>query len=277
MRSPCPARMKERHGRALFCSTLLALLTAQGLANEPSATSVYDAIASETPDEAVPEISTRELQAILESGEAVVFDARPFEEFALGHIEGAVNLAAKPGVPMSLYVSDVAEADRLLKRNKSTAIVLYCNGPFCPKSRLLAMELIAAGYQNIRRYQLGIPLWRALGGAVVVEPPGFRHILANDRTAVFVDARDPQASAQRSIPGSMNIPRNSLDTEIKAAKEDGRLPMTDHNTRIIVFGSNGIEAREVAVALAAEAFHNVAYFDGSFEQLTSRPVFMRRL
>jgi hypothetical protein len=53
--------------------------------------------------------------------------------------------------------------------------------------------------------------------------------------------------------------------------------MTDHNTRIIIFGSNGNEAREVAKAITAEAFQNVAYFDGSFEQLMSRPVFMRRL
>ncbi|MGH8223796.1 MAG: rhodanese-like domain-containing protein, partial [Woeseiaceae bacterium] len=126
-------------------------------------------------------------------------------------------------------------------------------------------------------YQLGTTVWRALGGTVVVEPPGFRHILDNDKTAVFVDARDPQSFSERSIPGSVNIPRSALIDQIKVAKEDGRLPMTDHNTRIIVFGSNGREAREVAVALAAQAFHNVAYFDGSFEQLTSRPVFMRRL
>ncbi|MGH8221685.1 MAG: rhodanese-like domain-containing protein, partial [Woeseiaceae bacterium] len=145
--------LTKRQGRAVC--TLLALLTVQGMAQEPAVTSIFDAIAGETNDEVAPEISTRELQAILESGEAIVFDSRPFEEFALGHIEGAVNLAAKPGVPMSFYVSDVAEADRVLKKNKSTAIVLYCNGPFCQKSKLLAGELVAEGYKNVRRYQLG--------------------------------------------------------------------------------------------------------------------------
>jgi hypothetical protein len=55
--------------------------------------------------------------------------------------------------------------------------------------------------------------------------------------------------------------------EVFAAKNDGRLPMEDHNTRIIVFGEDGKQAREVAEAVAREAFHNVTYFAGSYEAL----------
>jgi hypothetical protein len=36
------------------------------------------------------------------------------------------------------------------------------------------------------------------------------------------------------------------------------------------------EAREVAEALTAQAFHNVAFFDGTYSQLISRPVVTRR-
>jgi hypothetical protein len=32
-------------------------------------------------------------------------------------------------------------------------------------------------------------------------------------------------------------------TEASQAKDDGRLPMTDHNTRIFVVGTNGAESR----------------------------------
>jgi rhodanese-related sulfurtransferase len=112
---------------------------------------------------------------------------------------------------------------------------------------------------------------------MAIEPAGLRHILDSDRTAVFIDTRDPLSFANSYIPRSVNLPYTDLQSGIKSAKDDGRLPMTDHNTRIIIFGSNGNEAREVAKALTAEAFQNVAYFDGSFEQLMSRPVFMRRL
>jgi rhodanese-related sulfurtransferase len=43
--------------------------------------------------------------------------------------------------------------------------------------------------------------------------------------------------------------------------------MEDHNTRIIVFGQDGNQARGVAEALAREAFHNVAYFAGAYEAI----------
>lgn len=265
------ARMTARSA-----AVVVALWTLISHGQEPTQLNVYDAVSHE-PNDPVPEITTQELFNVLATGEAVVFDARPFDEFSLGHIDGSVSLAAKPDVPMSIYVSDVAEADRLLKKNKSANIVVYCNGLYCKKSKLLAAELVAAGYLNVRRYQLGIPLWRALGGVMAIEPAGLRHILANDRTAVFIDTRDPEAFADSHIPGSVNLPHTDLLPGIKAAKDDGRLPMTDHNTRIVIFGSSGNEAREVAKALTVEAFHNVAYFDGTFEQLMSRPVFMRRL
>ena len=87
-----------------------------------------------------------------------MLDARPYREYAMGHIPGALNVAAKPGVPIAQYVSDVAEIGRLLNNDKTAALVLYCNGPFCGKSKRLSAELIEAGYANVRRYQLGIPV-----------------------------------------------------------------------------------------------------------------------
>ncbi len=110
------------------------------------------------------EISTEELETILATGSATVLDARPFLEFAISHIPGAVNVAPKPGVPMSMYVSDIAEIGRLVRGNKAAPLVLYCNGPHCGKSKRLATELAEAGHSNVRRYQLGIPVWRAVGG-----------------------------------------------------------------------------------------------------------------
>jgi hypothetical protein len=43
--------------------------------------------------------------------------------------------------------------------------------------------------------------------------------------------------------------------------------MDDHNTRLIVFGRDSTQARAVAEAIAKEAFHNVAYFAGTFDTL----------
>jgi hypothetical protein len=58
--------------------------------------------------------------------------------------------------------------------------------------------------------------------------------------------------------------------EVRKAKDDGRLPMEDHNTRIIVFGRDAAQVRGLAEAIAREAFHNVAYFSGYFNVLRTR-------
>jgi len=216
------------------------------------------------------EISTAELQRILEDQSAVVLDTRPYREWSVSHIPGALNVAPKPGVPMALYTSDVAEIGRLVDEDKSQPLVLYCNGPFCGKSKRVAKELLEVEYTNVSRYQLGAPGWRTLVGVMEIEPDGVRYVFNNDQTAVWIDVRDPPTFMEGSIPGARNLPHGGVlpgkDVgEVFAAKNDGRLPMEDHNTRIIVFGQDSDQAREVAEALAREAFHNVSYFAGSYE------------
>jgi rhodanese-related sulfurtransferase len=248
----------------------LALAAYPWLADAQSSVSIHQATLMETGQKS-QEVSTEELRKILMEKSATVFDARPFKEYATSHIPGAVNVAAKAGVPMSFYVSDVAEIGRVLKGNKAAPIVIYCNGPFCGKSKRLASELLEVGYTNVRRYQLGIPVWRALVGLTQIEPEGIRYVLENDRTAVFIDAREPAEFKAGSAARAQNIPRSGLKPgkdvgEIKAAKDDGRLPMEDHNTRLIVFGRTTEQAKAVAEAIIGEGFHNVSFFDGTFEE-----------
>jgi len=225
-----------------------------------------------TPGTGVPEVSTEELRQILVDQSAVVLDTRPYKEWSVSHIPNALNVAPKPGVPMALYTSDVAEIGRLLEADKSQPLVLYCNGPFCGKSKRVANELLEAEYTNVRRYQLGAPAWRTLVGVMVIEPDGIQYIYKNDHTAVWIDVRDSLAFQEGSIPGARNLPYGGVLSgkdvgEVFAAKNDGRLPMEDHNTRIIVFGQDSEQAREVAEALAREAFHNVTYFADGYEAL----------
>ena len=219
--------------------------------------------------ESTREISTEELERILVEKTATVLDARPSLEYAISHIPGAVNVAPKPGVPISMYVSDVAEIGRLVRGNKAAPLVLYCNGLHCGKSKRLAAELLDAGYTDVRRYQAGMPGWRAAGRVCEIELEGLRHVLANDGTAVVIDAREAAEFLTGSLRGARNIPRSQVLAgkdagEVKRAKDDGRLPMEDHNTRLLVVATDAAAARHVAEALAREAFHNVSYFPGPF-------------
>jgi rhodanese-related sulfurtransferase len=215
------------------------------------------------PNEKTAEVSTDELRRMLAEGSATVFDARPHLEFAISHIPGARNVAPKAGVPMSQYVSDVAEIGRIVGDRKDAAIVLYCNGPFCGKSKRLAEELSGAGYTNVRRYQLGAPVWRALVGVMQIEPDGIGYVREGDKTAVFFDVRSAEEFRAGSISGARHLPK----VEVVKAKDDGRLPMEDHNTRIIVFGKDAAQARAAAEEMAKNAFHNVSFYGGSLADL----------
>jgi len=251
--------MKTTLSQIIFLLALGAVVTC---ANAESPATVYETTLMESGQKAL-EVSTSDLRKILAEKSATVFDARPLMEYSMSHIPGAVNVSEKPGVPISQYVSDVAEVGRVVKNNKSAPIVLYCNGPFCGKSKRLSEELIAAGYTNVRRYQLGIPTWRALVGVTEIELAGMIYVLEKDKTAVFLDARGPDEFKAGTVPGAKSLPL----ADVKKAKDDGRLPMEDHNTRIIVFGNDGAQARAATEAIAKEAFHNVSYFGGRFDDL----------
>ena len=250
---------------------LLGLSFFANYAEAQSGVNIYQATLMES-NQKTPEISTKEMQKILEETSATVIDPRSFKEYAIDHIPGAINIAPK-NTGSGPHYSVIAEIGRMVKNNKAAPIVLYCNGPVCGKSRRVANKLLAAGYTNVRRYQLGIPIWRILVGFTEIELEGILYIARKDHTAVLIDARDPQQFKTGTIPGAINLPVSGVrpgknEDEIKKAKSDGRLPVEDHNTRIIIFGRDGTQARALAEAMSkAASFHNVSYFAGDFETL----------
>jgi rhodanese-related sulfurtransferase len=206
------------------------------------------------PNPVTPEISTEQLQDLLKAGRTPVLDVRSAQEYAIAHIPGTINL----------YEKEVEQVTRAYP-DKKGALVLYCNGPFCGKSKRLSQELIGRGYTNVKRYQLGLPVWRALGNTVQTDLAGARYILAGDKTAVWVDARSAADFAGGSLPGAVNIRRG----EAEAANDDGRLPKKDKGTRVVVFADTPGAARQVAAEVAHKAYWNSSYFGGSYRDLSA--------
>ena len=162
--------------RACSALALLLVLLLVSTMQAQSAPNIHTATLGESGAK-TPEISTEELRRILAGKSAMVFDVRPAMEFATSHIPGAVNVAQKPGTSKALYVSDVAEISRLLGGDRAKPVVMYCNGPFCGKSKRVSEDLLAAGFTNVRRYQLGIPVW-------LFRPWRFRHQSASRQVRV---------------------------------------------------------------------------------------------
>jgi len=237
----------------VFYFLTVALLSGARAEERPNALDAIAGPSAETAGTRAPEISTRALQEELATKRVMIFDARSRAEFATGHLPGALNVAGKPGLPPSQYTSDLAPIEKLVKGNRAQPIILYCNGIYCGRSRRLADDLLAAGFTDVRRYQLGMPVWRALGGVQQIELPALLRVLERDLTAVLLDAR-----GETTLPGARPLPLS----DVRKAKDDGRLPMDDHHTRILVVGAGGKQAQALAEGVAKDAFDNVAFFGG---------------
>lgn len=81
------------------------------------------------------------------AGEAFVIDVRPGDEFAAGHIPGAVHL------PLGELERRLAELPR------DQEIVAYCRGPYCVMAFEAVARLRARGFKA-RRLQDGFPEWK---------------------------------------------------------------------------------------------------------------------
>jgi len=104
-------------------------------------------------------VSRLELMDRLKAGLVTVLDVRPEDEFALGHLSGAVN------IPQRELEARLAELD------PSHEIVAYCRGPYCVLSYEAVATLRARGFK-IRRLEDGLPEWRAAGLPIEVGTPG---------------------------------------------------------------------------------------------------------
>jgi rhodanese-related sulfurtransferase len=214
---------------------------------------VYNTTLGET-NPVTPEISTEQLKKTLADQSGPVLDVRFAQEYAIAHIPGGINIHEKEIETITARFPD-----------KATPIVLYCNGPFCGKSKRVSAELLKRGYTNVKRYQLGLPVWRALGNTVQTDLAGVQYVLGNDKTAVFVDARSRTDFERASMAGAVSI----LTGEAEQANEpaDGRLPHKDKGTRVIVFAANTNDARKVAEEIAKKAYWKSSYFGGSADDL----------
>jgi rhodanese-related sulfurtransferase len=218
--------------------------------------SIYDATLAEA-NQKTREVSTEELRRILADRSAIVIDSRTRAEYAAGHIPGARNIEGQGAAAL-------AAIEKIVSGDKSKPLVLYCNGPFCQASRRLSEQLVAAGFSNVRRYQLGIPIWRALGGPTEVELEGVLRVFGRDQTAVFLDARSAEEFARGTVPGARSVPADQL---ANGGLKKAALPEDDFNTRIILFARDAAQARALADALSNRPWHNVMYYPGAFEEL----------
>jgi ArsR family transcriptional regulator len=99
-------------------------------------------------------VSRKELLDRSRANAVTILDVRPQDEFALGHLPGAIN------IPLRALESRLSELD------PSKEIVAYCRGPYCVLSYEAVAALRKCGFKALR-LEDGLPEWRAAGLTVV--------------------------------------------------------------------------------------------------------------
>ncbi|MEO6024530.1 MAG: metalloregulator ArsR/SmtB family transcription factor [Burkholderiales bacterium] len=100
--------------------------------------------------DALEPVSAKDVIERARKGLVTVLDVRPAEEYAAGHVAGAINIPL-PEINKRLHE---------LPANRE--IVAYCRGPYC----LMAFEAVAllrTKGRKARRLQDGLPEWRLRG------------------------------------------------------------------------------------------------------------------
>jgi rhodanese-related sulfurtransferase/DNA-binding transcriptional ArsR family regulator len=107
-----------------------------------------------------PEPVTRdELAARIKEGSVTIFDVRPPDEFATGHIPGAQNVS----------LADLDHIAPILDLNSE--IIAYCRGPYCVYAHQAVTILRKRGL-NARRLEGGLPEWREDGRPLALASGG---------------------------------------------------------------------------------------------------------
>jgi rhodanese-related sulfurtransferase/DNA-binding transcriptional ArsR family regulator len=100
--------------------------------------------------DALEPVPAVEVLARARKGLVTILDVRPPEEFAAGHLPGAVNIPLR----------DLEK--RLKQLPKGKEIIAYCRGPYCLMS-FDAVELLRKKGLRARRLEAGLPEWRSAG------------------------------------------------------------------------------------------------------------------
>lgn len=100
--------------------------------------------------DALEPVTLPELRKRVRAGDVTLLDVRPEDEYAAGHIPGAVS------IPVTQLKRRLTELPRRRE------VIAYCRGAYCVYS-VEAVEILRGDGYRARRAEEGLPDWRARG------------------------------------------------------------------------------------------------------------------
>lgn len=109
----------------------------------------------DTEDVKIYEISLERAYKLYETKQAIFVDARYPADYEQGRIPGSINL---PNDMFEDYYPDVGMLIGI-----DDPLVIFCSGPGCDLSALLADNLRYLGHTKLMIFEAGYPAWKAAG------------------------------------------------------------------------------------------------------------------
>jgi len=194
-----------------------------------------------------------EVKKLYDTHGALFVDARRFSRYAEGTIMRALNLP----------VRRVKRMRRWLPKRLDAPILIFCDGPECNASAVLARRLAKAGYSRLMVYPGGYPEWKRRHLPVMAAPvpcrsaAGYRPaqkpvtidgvrlytdpedssridarwigpILEQGALPVglhLIDVRSPSQFARAHLPGAINVPFDPEAMELNISRLPARGPI----------------------------------------------------
>ncbi|WP_354625496.1 rhodanese-like domain-containing protein [Psychromonas sp. MME2] len=202
-------------------------------------------------------IGTEQLAEMIEAGEKVfIGDARPVEQYNIGHLPNAVATPA----------NELADHITWLPEDKNTLLVFYCGGVTCPLSPQALKIAQKNGYSNVKAYVEGFPAWKEEVYPAYVNPTWLAKNI--DINHVIIDVR---AKPSSHIKGAVHLPTEQLVAMHQKWNEQ-KLPtkkrtifaLRDRKAPITIVADSGQneEAIEAYEILTFWNFKNVAILKG---------------
>ena len=111
---------------------------------------------SDIPESEDPiKVNLTQTKKFFDRGGVVILDARDPEDYAEGHIQGALS------APTDTKMGDIEWLQKMAKDPRP--IICYCSGGDCELSIELATELTRTGHRRVLVFEDGFPAWQSAG------------------------------------------------------------------------------------------------------------------
>jgi glyoxylase-like metal-dependent hydrolase (beta-lactamase superfamily II)/rhodanese-related sulfurtransferase len=184
---------------------------------------------------------------------AVLLDTRPPETFASGHLRGSVNVGLDGR--FAEYAGDIIRPGQKVVllgepgQGTEARVRLARIGFDDVVGEVAAIEQVLADHPHLATAASRLPATDVAAW------------LADDPDLQVVDVRNPNETAEGSIPGSVNLPLPSLLDHIDEL---------DRTRPTIVYCAGGYRSSVAASTLRAHGFHTVADLIGGYGAWTAR-------